>query len=137
VRALVDSSVLIAAARQRERLHGAAIAAISADEPRGLGTPITILAETMSFLHARVGVEGQRAFWDGFMRSGIEIIGVDLQLMEHARAIDRDYADAGFGFADCTLLAACERVGCARILSFDAQLRVYRPSFAGALEVVP
>jgi len=137
VRALVDSSVLIAAARQRERLHGAAIAAISADEPRGLATPITIVAETMSFLRARVGVEGQRAFWDGFMRSGIEVIGVDIQLMEHARAIDRDYADAGLGFADCTLLAACERVGCARVLSFDSRLRAYRPSFAAALDVVP
>lgn len=137
MRALVDSSVLIAAARQRERLHGAAVAAISADEPRGLATPITILAETMSFLHARVGVDGQRAFWDAFMRSGIEVVGVDPALMEHARAIDRDYADAGFGFADCTLLAACERAGCTRILSFDSRLRAYKPSFAGALEVVP
>lgn len=91
----------------------------------------------MSFLHARVGLDGQRAFWDAFMRSGIEVLGVDLPLMEHARVIDRDYADAGFGFADCTLLAACERAGCARVLSFDARLRIYRPSFTGVLEVAP
>lgn len=135
--ALVDSSVLIAAARSREGLHAAAVEAIQDHATGGLGVPATILGETMSFLGARVGLPGQRAFWDAFMSSGIEIVPADLELFHVAREIDRRYEDAGFGFADCTLLAACEVMRCTRVLTFDARLALYRPSFAVALEVLP
>lgn len=106
-------------------------------EGASLGVPVSILAEAMSLLGARAGVEQQRRFWDGFTASGIEIISVDADLLEAARDIDRRYEDAGFGFADCTLLAACERLRCSSVLSFDRRLAAYRPSFASALELLP
>ena len=137
VRALVDSSVLIALARPKESRHQEVIEALSAEQPGGLAVPVTILSETMSFLGARVGIDGQRAFWDAFMRSDLAVSAVDLPLMETAREIDRRYADAGFGFADCTLLAACEATRSARIYTFDTRLAAYRPSFAPALQLLP
>jgi len=137
VRTLVDSSVLIAAARAGETHHARAVAGLETRAAGGLGVPVTILAETMSFIGARLGVDQQRRFWDGFMVSGIEIVAVDADLLGTAREIDRRYADAGFGFADCTLLAACERERVSCVLSFDARLAAFRPSFAPALELQP
>ncbi|MDZ4064145.1 MAG: PIN domain-containing protein, partial [Coriobacteriia bacterium] len=99
----------------------------------GLATPVTILAETMSFIGARLGTDQQRRFWDAFMESGIEIIGADDELLRMAREIDRRYADLALGFADCTLLAACERERVAVVLSFDTRLTAYRPTFAPAI----
>ena len=67
----------------------------------------------------------------------IEVAAADEALLGRAREIDVAYADAGFGFADCTLLASCEALRCARVLSFDRRLVMYRPSFATTLEVLP
>jgi predicted nucleic acid-binding protein len=137
MRALVDSSVFIAAARVGETHHEAAKAALERYAPGGLATPVTILAETMSFLRARLGVEQQRRFWDAFLASGIEVLPVGVELLEHARAIDAAYADAGFGFADCTLLAACESERVAVLLTLDHRLAAYRPAFAQSLVLEP
>jgi predicted nucleic acid-binding protein len=134
---LVDSSVFIAAARPRETHHHAAAQALAAHSPGGLATPVTILAETMSFIRARFGIEQQRIFWDGFANSGIEVVPVDAELIALARDIDTRYRDVALGFADCTLLAACERVGSATVLSLDQRLRSYRPTFAASLELLP
>ena len=133
MRVLVDSSVFIAAARASETHHARARAALEQHDSDSLATPVTILAETMSFLGARLGVEQQRRFWDAFMESGIEVLGVDGELLRMARDIDRRYEDLAFGFADCTLLAACERERTAVVLSFDTRLAAYRPTFAPAI----
>lgn len=135
--ALVDSSVLISAATKRDLLHKSAAATVAAHASDGLLVPITVLAETMSFLRARHGLDAQRRFWDAFSRSGIEVSAAEAALLGRAREIDLAYADAGFGFADCTLLASCEALRCARVLSFDRRLALYQPSFAPALEVLP
>lgn len=134
---LIDTSVLVAAARPRERRHAEAAGALRSAQGDGLGVPVTILAETMSLLGARSGLAQQRRFWDGFMDSGIDIVPVDRETLEVAREIERRYADAAFGFADCTLLAACERLRCARVLSLDRRLAVFRPSFAQMLALLP
>ncbi len=133
MRALIDSSVFIAAARSNETHHQRARLALEAYAPGGLATPVTILAETMSFIGARLGIDEQRRFWDAFMASGIELIAVDAQLLEAAREVDRGYAGRAFGFADCTLLAACEREHVSHVLSFDTRLSAYKPSFAPAI----
>lgn len=91
----------------------------------------------MSFIGERFGLLQQRRFWDGFANSGIEVAPVDAELISIARDIDRRYSDVGLGFADCTLLAACERTSSATVLSLDQRLRSYRPTFADALELLP
>lgn len=133
--ALVDSSMLIAVASPRDTHHASAAEALSSEN--GLAVPETILAETMSFIRARLGAAKQRAFWGAFMRSGIELTVVDDDLLELAFEIDARYADASFGFADSVLLAACERLKCARVLTFDTRLGQYRPTFTDHLELLP
>lgn len=127
--------MLIAIASPSDTRHASAVAALSSEN--GLAVPETILAETMSFIRARLGAAKQRAFWDGFMRSGIELAVVDGDLLELAFEIDARYADAAFGFADSVLLATCERLKCARVLTFDTRLGLYRPTFTSHLELLP
>lgn len=134
---LIDSSAFIAAARPREARHEQVAELLTARSADGLAAPVTILAETMSFVLARFGIEQQRSLWDAFGRSGIEMIPADAELLAVARDIDRRYSDANFGFADCTLLASCEVLRTPTILSLDQRLRVYRPTFASAIELLP
>jgi predicted nucleic acid-binding protein len=134
---LADTSVLVAAATPRESRHREAADALLRIGSEGVAVPITILTETLCFVGTRYGLVHQRRLWDGLRASGIEVVPVGLETLERARAIDELYADAGFGFADCTLLAACEELRTARILSFDRRLAAYRPSFAPGLEVLP
>ena len=134
---LIDTSVLIASAMPRETHHSAAAQAIREARPDELAIPVTVLTETLSLVRARYGLEYQRRLWDGVRASGIGVLPVDAALLERARAIDERYADAGFGFVDCTLLAACEEQRIARVLSFDRRLATYRPSFAPGLELLP
>jgi predicted nucleic acid-binding protein len=134
---LLDTSFLIAAARPREDNHPPAIRAFRDWSGTGFATPVTLLAESMGLVGSRWGVAQQRLFWDRFRASGIEVLYADAALLDRAREIEEHYAHAGFGFADCTLLAACEEHRIARILSFDRRLAIYRPTFAPGLEVLP
>ena len=59
------------------------------------------------------------------------------EILAEAARIDDAYGDCNFGFVDATLLATCEVVRDARVLSFDSRLAAYRPSFVSALEVLP
>jgi uncharacterized protein len=134
---LLDTSALVAAMNIRETHHTAAAEALARLAPEGLLIPATILAETMSFARARFGLAVQRTLWDGLRTSGIEIVATDAQIIAHAREIDQSYSDVGFGFADCTLLATCESLRVARVLTLDRRLAAYRPGFAAALELLP
>lgn len=136
MRALVDTSVLYAAARPGEDAHESAVEALTMHAGQ-LGVPETVLSELMSLIRVRAGVHIQRAYWDAFMKSGIEVIAADAELLQVARQIDHRYQDAGLGFVDCVLLAACEREKCSRLLTLDRALSLYRPTFAKALEILP
>jgi predicted nucleic acid-binding protein len=134
---LTDTSFFIAAARSKDSNHEAAVRTLRKLEGAELAMPVTILAESMGLVGSRSGVFRQRQVWDMFRVSGIEVVPVGTETLDRAREIDERYADAGFGFADCTLLAVCEELRTARILSFDRRLAAYRPSFAPSLEVLP
>lgn len=134
---LIDTSALVAAMNQRETHHARTAEALGRLAPEGLLVPATILAETMSFARARFGLEVQRRLWDGLEDAGIGIVPATAELIDRAREIDAAYADVGLGFADCTLLATCEELRIARVLTLDRRLAVYRPSFAASLELLP
>ncbi len=134
---LTDTSVLLAAGVQRESRHEVAAAALREHAGDGLLVPLTILTELLCFARSRYGIEQQRRMWAGLSATGLTVVPVDLPMLSLARDIDTRYSDVGFGFADCTLLATCEALRTARVLSFDRRLAAYRPSFAQSLEVLP
>ena len=134
---LADTSVLVAAAVERESRHGQAREAIESHGTDGVIIPLSILTETLGFVLFRYGPARQRAVWSALMDADFEILPVDAPVLKAARDIDQRYEGTAYGFVDCTLLAACEELRIARILSFDARLASYRPSFAPALELLP
>ena len=134
---LIDTSVLVAAANTRETRHSEAAHALrSLEGERGI-IPITILTETLCFVRTRYGLDHHRRLWASLRASQFEVFAADTDLLDEARRIDERYADVGYGFVDFTLLASCEILKTARVLSFDRRLAAYRPSFASALEVMP
>lgn len=134
---VLDSSVLIAAARSSETHHKAAVAAMAAHEPGGLVLPVTVLTETLAFHRRRWGADIERAAWDRITSSSITLFEIDARVLRRARAIDSEYADASLGFVDATILACCEEARIATVLSLDRRLSCYRPTFAPVLEVLP
>ena len=134
---LIDTSAMVAAMNEQETHHARVAQALVRLAPHGLLIPSTILAETMSFARARYGLLVQRRLWDGISKAGIEIVPVDAELIARAREIDVAYEDAEFGFADCTLLATCERLRIARLFTLDRRLALYRPGFAEGIEILP
>ncbi len=134
---LTDTSVLLAAGIQRESQHEVAAEALRAHADDGLVVPLTILTELLCFARSRYGIDQQRRMWAGLSATGITVIPVDLPMLSLAHDIDARYSDVGFGFADCILLATCEALRTARVLSLDRRLAAYRPSFAQSLEVLP
>lgn len=134
---LTDTSFFFAVAHQKDDCHVAAVRALRDLEDAELAMPVTILAEMLGLAGSRLGVARQRQIWGVFRSSGIEVVSVGPDVLEEARRIDERYADVGYGFADCTLLASCEALRTARVLSFNRRLAAYRPSFASALEVMP
>ena len=134
---LTDTSFFMAAAYPGDDNHADAVRALRMLNDERLIMPVTILAECMGLVRSRLGVARQRHVWEVFRSSGIDIAPVDASMLEHAHDIDTRYSDVGFGFADCTLLATCEALRTARVLSFDRRLAAYRPSFAQSLEVLP
>ena len=134
---ILDTAVIVAAMDKREKHHASAAAAMAGASPDRILMPSTIMAETMSFVRARYGLQYQRRVWDSLHASGIDIVAVGAELIAVAREIDQAYADVGFGFADCTLLATCEQEQVAKVLSLDRRLATYRPSFAAGLQLLP
>lgn len=134
---LIDTSAIVAAMNEQETHHARVAEELVRLAPDGLLIPSTILAETMSFARARYGLQVQRRLWDGIGRAGIEIVPVDAELIARAREIDVVYEDAGFGFADCALLATCERLRIARLFTLNRRLALYRPGFAEGIEILP
>lgn len=134
---VLDSSVLIAAARSSETHHLAAAGALAAQESSGLVLPLTVLTETLAFHRRRWGVDIERAVWDRIAASNVTLFEIDSGVLRRARAIDNEYSDVGFGFVDATILACCEELRSTTVLSLDRRLSCYRPSFASALEVLP
>lgn len=133
----LDTSVLIAAAKKSQTHHEAAVAAMAGCAADGLVLPITVMTETLAFHRRRWGTHVERDAWERIAASDMTVLAVDDRILKRARRIERDYADAGFGFVDATLLACCEEHRIVRILSLDRRLACYKPSFVSALEVLP
>jgi len=134
---LTDTSFFFAVAHRGDDCHVAAVRALRNLGDADLVMPVTILAEMLGLVGSRLGVVRQRQIWMVFRSSGIEVVPVGSEVLDEARRIDERYTDVGYGFADCTLLASCEVLRTARVLSFDRRLAAYRPSFASSLEVMP
>lgn len=135
---VVDTSALVAALRPQDRNHHEAVRTLRSLQGERLLLPWSVLDETMMLIMQRAGLDLQRRFWDALIAGGYELVPLDAEVLRGAREIDETYRDAGLGFFDSMILATCERIRCARVLTFDRRhFPLYRPSFAAGLELLP
>lgn len=132
----VDTSAFFAAAYRPDRSNERAKAVLAVGEE--LVTSDHVLAETWLLLQRKAGWPQAERFF-AHLRAGaarIEVVGAaDLQV---AWSIGEAFADQGFSLVDRTTFAVMERLGIARVATFDRHFAAYRygPSRRRALQVV-
>jgi len=120
----VDTSAWYAAADRGDRSHARAKAFLSAGER--LVTSDHVLTETWILLRHRLHRTAAERFWEG-LRSGaacVETVSpADLQV---AWAVGERFSDQDFSIVDRTSFAVMQRLGIARVATFDKDFAVFR-----------
>lgn len=121
---LVDTSVWFAALNIRDNDNKRAKEILAGHSPVTL-TDYT-LVETWSLTRNRVSRAAAEGFWRG-IRSGVatleRVLPADL---DTAWTIGEAFPDQDFSIVDRTSFAVMERLGIARVASFDHHFAVYR-----------
>ena len=136
----VDTSAFYALANLADAHHAEAVAAYHAsigdDE---LTTSDHVVIETWYLLRSRLGRRAAMAFWDGFDRGIVTVVGVTAEDFRRARQIAQEWPDQAFSIVDCTSFALIERLDIRRAFAFDRHFGIARFGWRRqrALEIVP
>ena len=134
---LVDTNVLVAAARTADTNHDAAARLLkSLDEP--LLVPPTVLAEVCYLLNEWGGPGVEVRFLRDFRPGGLQL--AELTTADVARMADlvERYADLRLGGTDASLVAIAERLRIDRIATFDRRhFTVVRPAHVASFTLLP
>ena len=134
---LVDTNVLVAAARTADTNHDAAARLLETlNEP--LLVPPTVLAEVCYLLNEWSGPDTEARFLRDFRPRGLQL--AELTTADVARMADlvERYADLRLGGTDASLVAIAERLRIDRIATFDRRhFTVVRPTHVTAFTLLP
>jgi predicted nucleic acid-binding protein len=134
---LVDTNVLVAAARTADTNYDAAARLLETLDDRLL-VPPTVIAETCYLLSEWGGPETEVRFLRGFRPDGLQL--ADLTTADVARMAElaERYADLRLGGTDASLIAIAERLRIDRIATFDRRhFTVVRPAHVTAFTLLP
>ncbi|KAB2849715.1 MAG: PIN domain-containing protein [Hyphomicrobiaceae bacterium] len=124
VTVFIDSSVWFATANIRDG-HNARAKTILTQNSRRLTTD-HVLVETWLLLNSRVHRRAAEGFWEGVRRGACAVEKVASADLEAAWAIGLAFPDQDFSIVDRTSFAVMERLGVARVASFDDDFAIYR-----------
>jgi len=128
---VIDTSVIYALLDGNDANHEKAAAWYEAHQPALATTPL-ILAEVDHLAGARAGRRAQHA-WRTDLTNGVYDVYWWSSAPEEIAAIAEEYADAGVGLADASLVALAGRLETTNIATFDERhFRVMRPKGGGA-----
>jgi uncharacterized protein len=134
---LVDTNVLVAAARTADTNHDAAARLLETlDQP--LLVPPTVLAEVCYLLNEWGGPAVEARFLRDVRPGGLQL--AELTTADVARMADlvERYADLRLGGTDASLVAIAERLRIDRIATFDRRhFTVVRPAHVVAFTLLP
>jgi uncharacterized protein len=85
-----------------------------------------VVVETWLLLNSRYHRNGAERFWDKLRHSSVQIEYVTAVDLERAWAIGDLFSDQTFSVVDRTSFAVMERLGIARVASFDDDFAIYR-----------
>jgi uncharacterized protein len=134
---LVDTNVLVAAARTADTNHDASARLLETlDQP--LLVPPTVLAEVCYLLNEWGGPAVEARFLRDVRPGGLQL--AELTTADVARMADlvERYADLRLGGTDASLVAIAERLRIDRIATFDRRhFTVVRPAHVAAFTLLP
>jgi uncharacterized protein len=134
---LVDTNVLVAAARTADTNHDAAARLLETLE-QPLLVPPTVLAEVCYLLNEWGGPAVEARFLRDVRPGGLQL--AELTTADVARMADlvERYADLRLGGTDASLVAIAERLRIDRIATFDRRhFTVVRPAHVAAFTLLP
>jgi len=108
------------------RDHGNARAKSVLRDTSGHVTTDHVVVETWLLLNSRYHHHGAESFWDRIRRGPARIEHVTAADLEAAWAIGAAFPDQNFSIVDRTSFAVMERLGIARVASFDNHFAIYR-----------
>jgi predicted nucleic acid-binding protein len=85
-----------------------------------------VLVESWRLAHARLGRRVAERFWGGLRAGGAAVESVLPADLDSAWRIGEIFPDQDFSLVDRTSFAAMERLGIARVVSFDEHFSIYR-----------
>ncbi len=134
---LLDTSGLLAALDQSQRLHEAAAATLLRAAPPLLLSPF-VLAEMDYLLATRVGIDAEIAFLDEVGRGVYQLEPMSSEDVTQARVIVDRYRDLDVGLADASILVLAARRGARDVLTLDERhFRTMRTHDGSALRILP
>lgn len=139
MRAIADSSYLIALLNRQDPAH-AAVAALARGlrEAPWLITPA--LTEIAFVLQSRAGPEAASRFLDTLVGPELPVALLEPEPGDYLRcaALLRQYGPSGVDFVDAMTAAVAERLGLPTILTLDRRhFSLFRPSHCPAFELLP
>ncbi|MGI8459080.1 MAG: type II toxin-antitoxin system VapC family toxin [Propionibacteriaceae bacterium] len=134
---LVDTNVLVAAARTADTNHQAAAELLQAvREP--LLVPPTVVAETCYLLSEWGSPAVEAQFLRSFEAGDLELAELSVSDVGRMADLVERYADLGLGGTDASIVAIAERLGLTTVATFDHRhFRVVRPSHVPHLTLLP
>jgi uncharacterized protein len=137
VTALLDSSVVVAAADTADRNHAAAARWFEATGERLVMGAVT-LAECEHVLQRSLGPAAADALLEAIVTGAIDLVAPTGSDLARARTLRRLAVDPRCSLADALTVAVAERIGAARVATFDRRPYSLLRSVAGvSFELVP
>lgn len=120
---LVDASGLVALLDRDDAMHARAAAALA-----GIREPlVTVWPPLTEAMHLLADApRAADALCDMVADGAITIAGLDAEDFGRMKALMAKYRDLPMDFADAAIVAAAERHGIARVVTFDRHFAVYR-----------
>jgi uncharacterized protein len=134
---LVDTNILVAAARDADTNHSAA-ASLLQTLTEALLVPPTVLAEACYLLSAWGSPTAEATFLRAFDTGALTLADLTVADVHPMADLVEQYADLRLGGTDASLVAIAERLGIDRIATFDRRhFTVVRPTHVEALTLLP
>lgn len=134
---VLDTSGVLAAVDEAQRLHGPARAVLEADPGPFLLSPF-VLAEIDYLLSTRVGVDAELAFLREVAAGAYRLVPFDPGDVAAALALVDRYRRLGIGLADASLVVIAARHRTTRLLTLDERhFRAIRPLRGTSFRLLP
>jgi predicted nucleic acid-binding protein len=121
----VDTSAFYATLDRGDRHNERAMGLLSA-ESEPLVTTDHVLVETWRLAEVRLGRHVAELFWGTLRKGAATVENVQPGDLDVAWRIGEDFPDQDFSIFDRTSFAVMERLGIARVATFDRHFAIYR-----------